>query len=310
MKKIENDKQNQSISENFDSSEYERKNIYHNDIKYVEKQGLQTWLILGVDKYKEQIDDLENNENTQADFPFVLVIDKYNKQFSTIQINRDTMVEMDVIALDGRLSGTVEGQLTLAYTYGTDEKSSSLNVSRAVSRLLYGQKIDKYLTVTLDCVPILTDAVGGVTLEILDDFTDVDSTMKKGETLTLNGTQALSYIKKRHYIGDGTNLERMERQKQFLTAFEQAFNIKTAVNSNFALDAMGLIEDYFFTNASAQTLQNLQTVYNEYENLGNFTLDGEAVLGEKFIEYYPDENTLKELALKIFYEKGEEWEGY
>ena len=109
--------------------------------------------------------------------------------------------------------------MALAHTYGSGGSDSCLNAVKAVSRLLGGVKIDHYMTLTMDGVGKINNLVGGVTVTMLEDFSELDPAMKKGETVTLKGEQALLYVRTRQGIGDQSNLSRMERQRQYLESF-------------------------------------------------------------------------------------------
>lgn len=50
--------------------------------------------------------------------------------------------------------------------------------------------IDGYAMVNVGAVSVVNDMVGGVTVTIEDDFSEVDPTLKMGETVTLMGEQA------------------------------------------------------------------------------------------------------------------------
>ena len=67
----------------------------------------------------------------------------------------------------------------------------------AASGLLYGVPIHQYVTMDMSGVIAATDAVGGISLEVLDDFTAADHTMEKGVVMTLSGKQARIYVKTR-----------------------------------------------------------------------------------------------------------------
>ena len=70
------------------------------------------------------------------------------------------------------------------------------NTVRAVSDLLSGIGIDYYISMNMDGVGVLNDSIGGVDVEVLDDFEDVPE-FKKGETVHLTGDLALTYVRGR-----------------------------------------------------------------------------------------------------------------
>ena len=185
--------------------------------KYERRKDVEAVLIAGIDKYGEPIDEDSYNNDRQADFLMLMIIDHSEKKISAVHINRDTMAEISVLGIGGTKVGTVRQQLALAHTYGNGGTESGKNVARAVSNLL-DVSINHYAMLTMDAVGALTDLVGGVEVEVLDDFTNVDPTLIKGETVTLRGEHALVYVRARAGLEDSTNVHRMERQRQFMLA--------------------------------------------------------------------------------------------
>ena len=79
------------------------------------------------------------------------------------------MVDVNVCDSAGKFLGTERLQICLAHAYGDGAESSSENLKLSVSRLLFGIPINAYFTLDLDAISILNDAVGGVTVDVIDD---------------------------------------------------------------------------------------------------------------------------------------------
>ncbi|MFQ8767576.1 MAG: LCP family protein [Oscillospiraceae bacterium] len=106
---------------------------------------------------------------------------------------------------------------------------------------LFGQTVDHYAALSMDAVPILADLVGGVPVTIDTDMTAVDPRLIGGETVTLEGELALSYVRARQIVSDGTNQSRMARQEQFLRAAWEAWMEKTASGDAVELGTDALV---------------------------------------------------------------------
>ena len=158
--------------------------LTYNGEEYTLREDIETLLVLGLDTYADTGLESYNNDK-QADFLLLLVMDTENGTCKGIHINRDTMTEMNVLGVSGDRIGTVTQQIALSHTFGNGREVSCRNTANAVSDLL-GVEVDHYLSVTMDAVPVYNDLVGGVTLELLDDFTAVDPAMKEGETATVS----------------------------------------------------------------------------------------------------------------------------
>ena len=92
-------------------------------------------------------------------------------------------------------------QLAYAHTYGTGMEDSCENMKKTVSKLLGGVAIDYYVSMNVEAIAPLNDAVGGVTVNVVHDFSQVDATIPKG-VVTLKGDQARAFVQSRWYVGD------------------------------------------------------------------------------------------------------------
>ena len=269
---------------------------------YVQKEQLQTLLIMGLDEFEDGEKSVSYNNNREADFILLLVLDEQNGTCSALQINRDTMTEMNILGVAGDKVGAVTKQLALAHTYGNGKEVSCRNVADAVSKLLFDIKIDHYVSVPMDAVADYTEMVGGVEVTVLDDFTGIDDTLIQGETVLLNGEHALNYVRTRYGLEDSTNETRMERQRQFMQALYQKSRQCREQDPDFVANAALKLAEYTVSDCSGNQLQSLFEKVAAYE-LGEIrTLEGSAVMGETNMEFYPDRSSVIEAVVDLFYE--------
>lgn len=278
-----------------------REITYYNGTAYAKKEDLETVLLLGVDKFEGETPDGYVN-NQQADFLLLLVMDKQHETCTPIQLNRDTMTQIQILGVTGEPAGTFTGQLALAHTYGSGEEDSCENTVLAVSNLLYGMEIDHYVSLTMDGVALLNDLVGGVTVEVLDDFSGIDDSLVQGETVTLQGQQALTYVRSRGGLEDSTNLHRMERQRQYLAGLQEQVKKAAQSDSNFSLDALLQVNEYMVSDCTVNQLSDLINSMVTYEIEDIRTTQGEAQVGEEYMEFTVDEDALQQLVLEVFYD--------
>ena len=276
-------------------------NLEYNGKTYAPRDGVETFLVLGLDKFEgEGIVDSYNNDK-QADFLLLMVFDNNTQTCTAIQINRDTMVNVNVLGVAGNKVDTVTRQIALAHTYGNGRDVSCRNTADSVSLLLKGIKVNHYLSVMMDAVPILNDLVGGVEVEVLHDFTGIDDALIQGQKVTLTGEQALLYVRTRYGLEENTNSARMERQQQYMNALYQLTQERIANDSNFVVDASLSLSDYIVSDRSVTQLQTLAEKFNQYEFLGIQSIAGDSQTGAEFMEFYPDEDALMELVIRLFY---------
>lgn len=279
----------------------DREITYFDGRAYAQKEGLETVLLMGVDKFAGGTPEGYLN-NQQADFLLLLVMDEENETCTPIQLNRDTMTEIQILGVNGEPAGTMTGQLALAHTYGGGEEDSCENTVLAVENLLYGVEVDHYVSMTMDGVALLNDLVGGVTLEVLDDFSGIDGTLVQGETVTLKGQQALTYVRSRGGMEDSTNLHRMERQRQYLAALQGQLSSKAQSDEGFTLEALLQLNEYMVSDCTVNQLSDLGDSLAAYQVNDILTTQGEAQVGEEFMEFTVDETALQQLVLDVFYE--------
>lgn len=282
-----------------------REITYYNGTAYARREDLETVLLLGVDKFEgETLEGYVNNQ--QADFLLLLVMDKQNETCTPIQLNRDTMTQIQILGVTGEPAGTFTGQLALAHTYGSGEEDSCENTVLAVENLLYGVGIDHYVSLTMDGVALLNDLVGGVTVEVLDDFSAIDDSLVQGETVTLQGQRALTYVRSRGGMEDSSNLHRMERQRQYLSALQQQLKAAVQQEDGFTLDALLQLNEYMVSDCTVDQLSDLGDSLAAYQVSDILTTPGDAQEGEEFMEFTVDEAALQQLVMDVFYEPVEE----
>ncbi len=273
-----------------------------NDQEYKLKENVQTVLVMGLDKFEDTEASESYNNDRQADFMLLLVFDNKNETCKALHINRDTMAEMNVLGVAGDKIGTATKQIALSHTYGNGKEVSGRNAANAVSKLLLGMKIDHFVSVPMDAVGDYTDLVGGVEVEVLDDFSGIDDTLIKGETVTLNGEHALNYVRTRYGLEDSSNQSRMQRQRQFMQALYQKTRQCMETDDGFAERAALKTAEYLVSDCSGNRLQTFMEKISSYKMGEIGSIQGEHIIGEEHMEFYPDEDSVRAAVIELFYE--------
>lgn len=278
--------------------------IVRDDKEYFPRQNITTVLVLGIDRTGPVEDSGSYQNPGAADLALILAFDQTDGTCDVLQFNRDSMVEMPVLGVGGKPAGTAFGQLALCYTYGSGLEDSCENAKETISRLLYGLQIDYYVAMHMDAIPIFNDAVGGVTVEITEDFSQVDSSIPMG-TVTLLGDQAVTFVRSRKGVGDQLNLSRIDRQQAYAQGFIAAFKAKQAKGTRFLMDAYEEASPYLITNCSAAAISAMVERYGNYKLNRILTPPGENILGEQYYEFHIDEKALDKMILELFYAEKE-----
>ncbi len=265
-------------------------------------------LCMGIDRDKVKDSGNRIGENGQADTLFVAAINTKTKEVNMINISRDAMVDVDLYNVNGEYAGTERTQICLAYAYGDGAHSSCLNEAKAVSRFLYGMQIDAYASIDLPAIPVLTDLVGGVEVNVLSDLSDQDPSLVKGARVLLRGELVETYIRSRDFYDLEANSARMERQQQFLTAFIGKVKESVRNKPTFLLTLYEATDPYMTTDIGFSEFSYLAmyALRGGFDARSIHTVPGEIrkgtdAHGEEHAEFYADEEALYRLILETYY---------
>lgn len=281
--------------------------IEYKGSSYIPKTHIRTILLLGTDHYSDEEEQENSFQNGgQADFILLLVIDDAEKKITPIQIDRDTMADITVLGVLGNETGTRHAQICLAHGFGDGKERSCLLQRDAVCRLMPGVSIPYYIAMSMDGIATLNDSVGGVTVEIKDDFTALDPSMQVGSTITLKGIQAEYFVRNRMNIGIGTNEARSLRQteywKQLIDTVDEKLHSEN--DTDFIHILLNQLNPYLTTNIKQGKIIN--EIWND-RNYGREDIihpQGSYRYGEDgFVEFHIDGYAFKEMMMNLFYQK-------
>lgn len=277
--------------------------VFWEEKYYIPRKNLQTILLMGLDKFEYSESSLAYTNKMQSDFLMLLVINNEAKTIQGLHLNRDTMTQIRRIGFGGSEAGTFVGQLALAHTFGSGGSDSCLNAVRAVSNLLNGVPVDHYMTLTMDAVSVINDAVGGVELTLREDMTALNPLWEKGTEITLLGEDSLKFVRARMQVGDGLNASRMKRQEQYLNAFYGKLMEKNREDDDFLRKVLLKVNDAFQSDLTVTQLDKLGQLLAECELEPFQSIAGKTVEGEEFYEFHVDEEDLQRRVLSLFYEE-------
>ncbi|MCH5320723.1 MAG: LCP family protein [Eubacterium sp.] len=288
-------------------TDYEEK-ITYNGHDYVYNDDIVSIAFIGVDKRDLGLDDGRVGTAGQADANIVLTIDTSTGKAKAIAIPRDTMVEVDLYSENNIFLRNEEMQLCLSYAYGNGTNTSATNVTTSLSRILYNVPIGKYFALDLNGIAPINDAIGGVTVQSLYDFKNLN--IKKGDTVHLVGDLTEAYVRTRDLDDIEASLNRTARQVQYIKAFTS--QIVPAVMNDFSIVSKlyNTATDYSATNISLPEATYLASLLIA-RNITDFettTLEGEMKPSDRidyadivYAEFYPDEDKLMQTVLDTFY---------
>ncbi|MEU6706351.1 LCP family protein [Streptomyces wuyuanensis] len=150
----------------------------------------------------------------RSDTTILLHIAGDRRSVTAVSVPRDLLVGIPSCrTAQGTRSRPQYAQFNSAFALG-----GAACTIRTVERLT-GVRIDHHMVVDFHGFKSMVDAVGGVTVCLPASIDDADAHLRlRAGKQTLNGEQALGYVRARKSLGNGSDTERMDRQQQFLGA--------------------------------------------------------------------------------------------
>lgn len=189
-------------------------------------------LLLGSDS-REATDPgakVEDLKGFRSDAIMVAQISPDRKSVSIVSIMRDNWVE---------IQGYGEAKINAAFSYG------GLPLAVNTVENFIGARIDHVALVDFQSFKGLTDAVGGVTVYNTIPFTSTHGKFPfvEGE-ITLNGEQALGFVRERYSFADG-DYQRARNQQAYLKGLmSQVLSKDTLTDANKVLNTFQALKPY------------------------------------------------------------------
>ena len=275
---------------------------------YYKKTGLTTLLFMGVDRdITKESKGISYRSGGQADFLLLMVIDHDSKVIRQLQIERDTMARVDVLTILGAYGGSKIMQICLSHGFGKDQTACCENAVTAVSRYLDSTPIDLYMAVDYSAVDKINEMLGGVTVTLQDDFSELDPEMTLGKTMRLVGHQAELFVRSRMTIGDGTNASRQLRQRAWMNGAIDLMRQKVKNDPNYFETFVETLGDQMTTNIVEGRLINEFNRAWQYQIVPVEQIPGEYTIGEDgFVEYHTDPEAVIAWIVDAMYRPAEE----
>lgn len=279
--------------------------VKYKDAVYAYNEEILTFLVMGIDKLSDVEEVAEGTDGGQADALFLAVLNPHNKRMKVIGINRNTMTDIDTYDENGDYVSTVRSQIAIQHGFGNGLEESCEYQKKAVENLFYQLPIHGYAAVNMSAIAKINDAVGGVEVTVPADLDGFTEEFTEGKQLHLWGENAFWFVKYRDTDVFGSADLRLERQKQYLDGFIGAAKQAVHKDVSVVIDLYQAVRPQMVTDISLDEAVYLAPVLAEYafEQEDFHLLPGETVMGDKFEEFYPDEDAMFEMILDIFYEK-------
>ncbi|MEU1972683.1 LCP family protein [Microbacterium sp. NPDC019599] len=157
----------------------------------------------------------DDSPGERNDVTMLVHISDSPRRVTVVSIPRDMLVDIPACAQeDGGESSPMWGEMINAsYFYG------GLGCTARTVEQLTGESIQFAAAIRWTGVIHMSDAIGGVDVCVAGDISDEHTglSLTAGQH-TLQGVQALQFLRIRHGIGDGSDLGRISNQQQFMSS--------------------------------------------------------------------------------------------
>lgn len=177
-------------------------------------------LILGSDTREGKNSDYGSADDSKgygkSDVMMLMDISADNKRVSVISFPRDLLVNVPECkdSTTGREYAARTGMMI-------NEAMNEAGIGCAVDTVnqLTGLEVDHFMMADFNAVKELSNAVGGVDVCVSDAIYDPDSRLRlPAGTSSVQGEQALAFLRTRHAFADGGDLGRIHAQQGFLSS--------------------------------------------------------------------------------------------
>lgn len=263
-------------------------------------------LYIGIDSEGAMETSQAYGSAPRSDVVMLVVMDKYHKTLSILSFNRNTMLEIRQYDVEGNPLTPVEEQLAYAFAAGNGGTRSCEITADAISDLLGGIPVDRYVVMNRSSLPYINQMLGGVTVTLPDDsLARQFPGLTAGSTVTLTDEQAAAFVRYRDTDQAFSNNDRMERQKVFVLGAIDKLEENVLQDPEQTWEQMNdsNMSDYVMTNITQGQYLNYVNILEDLDlSQPNFYIpEGESDDSEELEKYYINENSLKQLILDIFY---------
>lgn len=171
-------------------------------------------LIMGSDQRVGLAGDYGKVDGARSDVMMLLHVSADRSNAVLVSIPRDTMVPIPQCT---KADGTVVPARRVAMVNSALEAGPYCSLDTI--RQLTGLDLQHFIVVDFDGVVSITDAIGGVDVCVAHDVDDRWSGLHltAGEH-TIQGDEALAFLRTRHGFGDGSDLGRIAAQQSYLSS--------------------------------------------------------------------------------------------
>ncbi|MFJ6918569.1 LCP family protein [Streptomyces sp. NPDC101133] len=180
-------------------------------------------LLIGTDKRTGSGNDGYGDKGSagHADTTLLLHVSKDRSNATALSIPRDLIVDIPDCPTTQEDGSTkvIPGSSGVRFNQSLGQSGRTPSCTMRTVTELTGVKPDNFMVADFNAVKTLSSAVGGVEVCLAKDINDPDSHLNlPAGKHTIEGEDALAFVRTRHSVGFGGDLSRIELQQQFLSS--------------------------------------------------------------------------------------------
>lgn len=294
----------EAVTEEPTTEKWQEGDVRYKDKIYRYNMDIKTYLFMGIDRQGVVTEAEDSISGGQSDAMFLLVVDTSSQNVSIISIHRNAMTPIDVYYPDGSFNTTETMQICLQHAYGDGKRLSCDRTQHAVEKLFYNIPISGYIAMNMEGIQAMNDALGGVSVDVLEDIKDSSGqvVLKKGETVRLQGDMAMLYLRGRDTSQYDSASGRLKRQEQYLINLAAELSAAASEEEDRAMTAYNAAEPYVVSNVDFASMVS-QLVGYGFDASRMYTVPGQVQMGDELEEYIVDQEGLYDLIIQIFYKE-------
>jgi LCP family protein required for cell wall assembly len=244
------------------------------------------------DKQVHELHVGRDGGSLNTDTMMIVHVPADGSQATLISIPRDSYVQ---------IPGYGMNRINAAYAMAYNDASGDPNAKRAAGATelvrtvenLTGLNIDHFVQVSLLGFVTISDAVGGVTVDMCHPVNDSFKrnraaglqggsglVLAKGKT-TIHGVKALEFVRQRHFLTNG-DIDRTARQRYFLTAaFRKVASAGTLLNIGRLRSLINAVDKSVYVDSGL----NMLDLARQMSNLSANNIIGKAI---PFVDFWHD----------------------
>lgn len=217
------------------------------EVSFSETQPI-SFALLGIDSYGDELEEMGGRSDTII----IVTINPETKQTTLVSIPRDSYTEMVDYQTD--IYNEYNDKITHAYAFGGTEMA--LNSIQEFLNI----PIDYYVEINMYGLADLVDAIGGIEITSPLTFDYNDAYFVEGETVTLQGWDALAFARMRYDDPQGDTGRQLRQQMVIKAIVDKLLSIEGISNYQ---DILTAVETNMRTNLTFENLIDIQKNYSD-----------------------------------------------